>query len=47
MADHSDNVWVTCFQDTGEQLLGVSGNELGELRDKVFNDLSTNSGHKF
>ena len=50
MADHSDNQWATCFQESGEQLLGISANELGELKDKVFYSnviKSTNSCQKF
>ncbi|XP_029375907.1 replication protein A 70 kDa DNA-binding subunit-like isoform X2 [Echeneis naucrates] len=33
LADHGDNQWVTCFQDTAEILLGHSADTLGELRD--------------
>ena len=36
LADYSDNQWVTCFQDTAEAILGKSGEELGQLREQVF-----------
>ena len=32
-ADHSDSQWMTCFQDTGSEILGVPAQELGHLRD--------------
>ncbi|KAH9504580.1 60S acidic ribosomal protein P1 [Bulinus truncatus] len=34
IADHTDNQWVTCFQESAEALLGTSANELGEMREK-------------
>ncbi|XP_071499912.1 replication protein A 70 kDa DNA-binding subunit-like [Diadema antillarum] len=34
LADATDNQWVTCFQETAEQLLGISAQELGSLRDQ-------------
>lgn len=33
VADEFDSQWVTCFQEQGELLLGVSSNELGELKE--------------
>ena len=33
-ADYSSSQWVTCFQDTGTEILGCSAQELGELRDQ-------------
>ncbi|XP_016897206.1 replication protein A 70 kDa DNA-binding subunit-like isoform X2 [Cynoglossus semilaevis] len=33
LADLSDNQWVTCFQETAETLLGLSAEELGQLKD--------------
>ena len=33
-ADFSSSQWVTCFQDTGTEILGKSAQELGELRDQ-------------
>ena len=33
-SDFSSNHWVTCFQDTGAEILGCSAQELGELRDQ-------------
>ena len=43
MADSTDNQWVNCFQEQGEQLLGISSEELGAMflndrpaYDKVF-----------
>ena len=35
VADHSGSQWLTCFQDTGMEILGKSAEELGELRDQV------------
>ncbi len=32
-ADHSESQWMSCFQDTGTEILGVSAKELGELKD--------------
>lgn len=34
LADFTDNHWVTCFQDTAEQILGRKAEELGELREQ-------------
>ena len=43
MADPTDNQWVNCFQDQGEQILGISAEDLGVMfqndrqsYDKVF-----------
>ena len=43
MADCTDNQWVNCFQEQGEQLLAISSEELGAMflndrpaYDKVF-----------
>ncbi|XP_057677875.1 replication protein A 70 kDa DNA-binding subunit-like [Corythoichthys intestinalis] len=33
LADFGDNMWATCFQETAETLLGLSAEQLGELRD--------------
>ena len=33
-SDFSSNQWVTCFQDTGAEILGCSAQELGELREQ-------------
>ena len=35
MADHTENQWVTCFQESAEALLGVSANELGDWKTNV------------
>jgi len=35
LADFTDNHWVTCFQETAEQILGKNADELGELKEKV------------
>lgn len=35
VADHSGSQWLTCFQDTGMEILGKSAEELGELRVQV------------
>ena len=32
-SDHSDSQWMTCFQDTGSEILRKSAQELGELRE--------------
>lgn len=32
-ADHSGSQWLTCFQDTAMEMLGVSGDELGQMRE--------------
>lgn len=33
VADHSGSQWLTCFQDTGTEVLGVDAQQLGEMRD--------------
>ncbi|XP_062887058.1 replication protein A 70 kDa DNA-binding subunit [Mobula hypostoma] len=33
LADFGENQWVTCFQETGEAILGQNANYLGELKD--------------
>ena len=33
-SDHSANQWITCFQETGSEILGCSAQELGELREQ-------------
>jgi replication factor A1 len=33
LADFSDNHWVTCFQETAEQILGKKADEIGQLKD--------------
>jgi len=38
LADFTDNHWVTCFQETAEQILGKKADELGELKDNVSYD---------
>ncbi|CAG5127182.1 unnamed protein product [Candidula unifasciata] len=45
LADHTDNQWVTCFQESAESMLGIKADELGALREtdevqfeKVIND---------
>ncbi len=41
-ADHSGSQWLTCFQDTGAEILGVDAQTLGELRDRdeaAFDDI--------
>ena len=35
IADFSDNHWVTCFQDSAEQILGKKSDEIGHLKDNV------------
>ena len=35
VADHAGSQWLTCFQETGMEILGKSADELGELRDQV------------
>ena len=32
VADEYDSTWVTCFQEQGEILIGISAQELGELQ---------------
>lgn len=34
VADHTDNQWITCFQESAEALLGIKADELGSLREK-------------
>lgn len=34
VADDSDNLWVTCFQEQGELILGMSTEELGRLKEQ-------------
>ncbi|GFS15991.1 replication protein A 70 kDa DNA-binding subunit [Elysia marginata] len=34
VADHTDNQWITCFQDSAECVLGLKADELGQLREK-------------
>ena len=31
LGDHSGSHWITCFQESGEKLMGVSSQILGEL----------------
>jgi len=33
IADEYDNQWVTCFQEQGELMLGITSNELGKLKE--------------
>lgn len=33
LADFTDNQWVTCFQETAEQILGMKADEIGKLRE--------------
>ncbi|KAK7474490.1 hypothetical protein BaRGS_00034244 [Batillaria attramentaria] len=33
LADHTDNQWITCFQESAETLLGVKADELGDMRE--------------
>lgn len=33
-SDHSANQWITCFQETGSEILGCSAQELGEFREQ-------------
>jgi len=35
LADFTDNHWVTCFQETAEQIIGKKADELGQLKDQV------------
>lgn len=35
LADFSDNHWVTCFQETAEQILGMKADEVGRLKQNV------------
>lgn len=34
IADHSDNQWVTCFQESAEQMLSCSADDLGAMREQ-------------
>jgi len=34
LADFTDNHWVTCFQDTAEQILGRKVEELGRMKEE-------------
>jgi len=34
IADHSDNTWATCFQESAEGLLQIKANDLGAMREK-------------
>lgn len=33
VADHSGSQWLTCFQDTATEVLGIDAEQLGVLRD--------------
>ncbi|KAK3769131.1 hypothetical protein RRG08_067108 [Elysia crispata] len=33
VADHTDNQWITCFQDSAECMLEMKADELGQLRE--------------
>lgn len=35
IADHADNQWVTCFQESAEAILGQNAAYLGQLKDSV------------
>ena len=39
LADHTDNHWVTCFQDQAEEVLDRSAEEIGRLKDTQVLDL--------
>ena len=32
-ADHSGSQWLTCFQETASEVLGISAEDLGQLRE--------------
>jgi len=34
MGDYSDSIWASCFQETGERLLGMSSEEVGQLSEQ-------------
>ena len=33
VADHCGSQWLTCFQDTGSEILGVDAQTLGNMKD--------------
>lgn len=33
VADHSGSQWMTCFQETASEVLGVDSQQLGSMRD--------------
>jgi len=35
LADNTGNQWVTCFQESAECVLGVSAEELGNMKESV------------
>ena len=35
LADHTDNAWVTFFQETAEAVLGQKGDDIGRLKEEV------------
>nr|KAG5690193.1 hypothetical protein BaRGS_016584 [Batillaria attramentaria] len=41
LADHTDNQWITCFQESAETLLGVKADELGDMRENEESRLKT------
>ena len=40
-SDFSSTQWITCFQDTGSEIVGCSAQELGDLRDQNSPDYDT------
>jgi len=49
LADFSDNHWVTCFQETAEQILGKKADEIGQLKETdepAFDHLFTEANFK-
>lgn len=34
ISDETDNIWVTCFQEQGEIVLGMKANEIGQLMEE-------------
>lgn len=45
IADHGDNQWVTCFQESAEAILGQNAAYLGQLKDSVRPFLLNWPGH--
>ncbi|XP_024133632.1 replication protein A 70 kDa DNA-binding subunit [Oryzias melastigma] len=49
IADHTDNQWVTCFQDSAEAILGQNAAYLGQLQDSneaAFDDIFQQANFK-
>ena len=38
VSDHTGQIWLSCFNDTGEQIMGLTANDLIVLKDDEGDD---------